>query len=297
MAEITFDTTEWTAGDQFVESKFDAMVNNDQAVDAHPLGVLLSNRSDPADADVGAGKGFLYAKTKSSVSTPYFKNGDNNTVKELLQMPSSVIHGDIFYVDSALNVTRLPAGTDLAPYLKTQGPGANPLWDVITLGSLERSVWWPSRYFDRNGGDSAESSGNDIGAYKTIDGTSGTPIGPTTNFVMPIDVNTGSGSMVITTYISRSVTAAGAVTTFLKKGSPASEGENVDSFASNGSSFTTTDYTSAPLVKQNEIDTVTSVAAGDILSFAIFRDPNNPTDTYTNDIRFHGVRIDYFSSS
>ena len=58
----------------------------------------------------------------------------------VFKLPAGLTQGDIFYINSAGNVVRLPAGTS-SYFLKTQGAGANPIWtahdkalhDALTL--------------------------------------------------------------------------------------------------------------------------------------------------------------------
>ena len=45
----------------------------------------------------------------------------------VFKIPASIAHGDIFNVDASGHIIRLPAGTS-GNFLKTQGPGANPIW-------------------------------------------------------------------------------------------------------------------------------------------------------------------------
>lgn len=80
MAETTFTSVVWTAGDIITEAKLDNMTANDQAVDAHAQGIEFVERSDPSTP--GANKIHLYAKDKSGVPTLYAIN-DAGTVYEL----------------------------------------------------------------------------------------------------------------------------------------------------------------------------------------------------------------------
>ena len=72
-----------------------------------------ADKVDGADAGAGAGNVFL--------------------------IPSDIQHGDIFFVNSAGNLTRLPAGT-AGQFLKTQGPGADPVWAAPPAGWTIKNV-------------------------------------------------------------------------------------------------------------------------------------------------------------
>lgn len=75
MAETTYTSVTWTAGDVLTEAKLDNMVANDQAVDAMAQGIRFDERTAPADGDVSADEVFLYAK---DASTLYIKD-DSDT--------------------------------------------------------------------------------------------------------------------------------------------------------------------------------------------------------------------------
>ena len=72
MAEVTYSSVVWTAGDIITEAKLDSMVANDRAVDAMNNGVQLDERATPSTP--AANKLHLYAKNKSGVSTLYTIN-------------------------------------------------------------------------------------------------------------------------------------------------------------------------------------------------------------------------------
>ena len=80
MAEVTYTSVTWTAGDTITEAKLDNMVANDRAVDAMANGVEFTERSDPSTP--GSNKIHLYAKDKSGIPTLYAIN-DAGTVYEL----------------------------------------------------------------------------------------------------------------------------------------------------------------------------------------------------------------------
>jgi len=81
MAEVEYTSVSWTAGDVITEAKLDAMVANDQAVDAHAQGIRFDARSAPADADVDASELHLYAKDLGTLIQLYYKEGDNDVEK------------------------------------------------------------------------------------------------------------------------------------------------------------------------------------------------------------------------
>jgi hypothetical protein len=66
-------------------------------------------------------------------SSDILEIGDTNLSGIKLNIPS-LEQGDIFYVDSNLKLTRLPAGTS-GYYLKTNGASANPEWASVSVSS------------------------------------------------------------------------------------------------------------------------------------------------------------------
>jgi len=72
MAEVTYTSVVWTAGDIITEAKMDNMVANDRAVDAMNNGVEFTERATPSTP--AANKVHLYAKDKSGVPTLYAIN-------------------------------------------------------------------------------------------------------------------------------------------------------------------------------------------------------------------------------
>lgn len=57
----------------------------------------------------------------------------------IFKIPSDIAQGDIFYVDGTGNIVRLAAGTS-GQFLKTQGAGADPVWDSPPAGWTVTSV-------------------------------------------------------------------------------------------------------------------------------------------------------------
>lgn len=104
MAETTYTSVTWTAGDTITEAKLDNMVANDRAVNAMYNGVRLTERSDPADGDVGANNFFLYAKDSGGVSTLYAKD-DGNTVFKLSELRPSFVFTVIGTLTTGTSVT------------------------------------------------------------------------------------------------------------------------------------------------------------------------------------------------
>lgn len=80
MAEVTYVSVVWTAGDTITEAKLDNMVANDRAVDAMYQGIELTERASPSTP--GANKVHFYAKDKAGVPTLYTIN-DAGTDYEL----------------------------------------------------------------------------------------------------------------------------------------------------------------------------------------------------------------------
>lgn len=139
MAETTYTAVVWTAGDTVTEAKLDNMVANDRAVDAMYQGVRLVERANPADADVGGNKLFLYAKDKAGVSTLYAKN-DANVVFELSEgrpsplftvvgtlttgtsvTPIIMVHRALTIVKAYVNVKTAPTDADLIVDINKNG--------------------------------------------------------------------------------------------------------------------------------------------------------------------------------
>jgi len=69
MAEVTYTSVTWTAGDIITEAKMDNMVANDRAVDAMNNGVQFTERATPSTPS--ANNVHIYAKDKSGVATLY----------------------------------------------------------------------------------------------------------------------------------------------------------------------------------------------------------------------------------
>jgi len=67
---------------------------------------------------------------------------------EIFKIPAGIAQGDIFYVDASGNIVRLAAGTN-GYLLKTQGPGANPIW---VPGSAAGNDVYGTDTFDGPGG-------------------------------------------------------------------------------------------------------------------------------------------------
>lgn len=80
MAEITYVSVVWTAGDILTEAKLDNMVANDRAVDAMFNGIEFTKRADPSTP--AANKIHLYAKDKAGIPALYAIN-DQGTVYEV----------------------------------------------------------------------------------------------------------------------------------------------------------------------------------------------------------------------
>lgn len=141
MAEVTYTTVTWTAGDTITEAKLDNMVANDRAVDAMNNGVEFTERADPSTP--GSNKIHVYAKDKSGVPTIYAIN-DAGTIYELSETTPSFV----FTV-----IGTLVTGTDQCPalivpkaltitkaylYVKTVNTGASLIVDINKNGT---SIW------------------------------------------------------------------------------------------------------------------------------------------------------------
>ena len=122
LGTVTYTSVSWTAGDVITEAKMDNMVANDQAYDSHATqGLLLNNNKAYASKKV-AGTNHNLLKLNASDVLELSEAGI-----PIKPMITSAAQGDIFYLDSNLQLTRLGAGTS-GLFLQTLGAGANPQW-------------------------------------------------------------------------------------------------------------------------------------------------------------------------
>ena len=141
MAEITYTSVVWTAGDILTEAKLDSMVANDRAVDAMYNGVELAERAAPSTP--GANKVHVYAKDKAGVPTVYAIN-DAGTDYELAQYtPTFVLPmAGSLYVGTSLTIQgvapRVLEITKAYASVKTAPTGANLVIDINKNGT---SIW------------------------------------------------------------------------------------------------------------------------------------------------------------
>ena len=141
MAEVTYASVTWTAGDTITEAKMDNMVANDRAVDAMNNGVQFTERADPSTPS--GNDIHVYAKDKSGTPTIYAIN-DGGTVYELSEGRPTFV-----FTITGTMVT----GTSLAPILvahraltivkayanvKTAPTGAALIFDIKKNGT---SIW------------------------------------------------------------------------------------------------------------------------------------------------------------
>jgi len=141
MAEVTYVSVVWTAGDIITEAKMDNMVANDRAVDAMNNGIRLTERADPTTPP--ANTIHFYAKDKSGVSTLYAIN-DAGTVYELSEgTPTFVftITGSLVVVTSAtplLIAHRALTITKAFAAVKTAPTSASIIFDINKNGT---TIW------------------------------------------------------------------------------------------------------------------------------------------------------------
>jgi len=160
MAEITYTSVVWTAGDILTEAKLDNMVANDRAIDAMYQGIELAERASPSTPDPN--KVHLYAKDKAGVPTIYAIN-DAGTDYEISEGRPTFI----FTVTGAL-VT----GTDVTPTIpshrvltiirayavvKTAPTGASLIIDINKNGG---TIW--ATQGDRLAITATNTTGNEI---------------------------------------------------------------------------------------------------------------------------------------
>lgn len=141
MAETTYTSVVWTAGDILTEAKLDSMTANDRAVDAMYQGVELVERSSPSTP--GANKVHLYAKDKAGIPTLYAIN-DQGTDYELSEYtPTFVLPmAGSLYTGTSLTIQGV-APKDLVitkayASVKTAPTGANLIIDINKNGT---SIW------------------------------------------------------------------------------------------------------------------------------------------------------------
>lgn len=141
MAEITYTSVTWTAGDIITEAKMDNMVANDRAVDAMNNGIQLDERADPSTP--AANKLHLYAKDKSGIPTVYVIN-DAGTVYELSETTPSLVftlEGTLFTGTSLTPTLIIPKALTITKaylYVKTVNTGASLIVDINKNGT---SIW------------------------------------------------------------------------------------------------------------------------------------------------------------
>lgn len=141
MAEVTYTSVVWTAGDIITEAKLDSMIANDRAVDAMYNGVEFTERAAPSTP--GANKVHIYAKDKSGTPTIYAIN-DAGTDYELSEytptfvfpMAGSLFTGTSLTIQGvapkALTIVKAYANVKTAP------TGANLILDI---NKNSTSIW------------------------------------------------------------------------------------------------------------------------------------------------------------
>lgn len=141
MAEVTYTTVTWTAGDVITEAKMDNMVANDRAVDAMVNGVEFTERSDPSTP--GSNKIHIYSKDKSGAPAIYAIN-DAGTVYELSEttpvfvftvtgaLATGTSQTPVLVAPKALTITKAYANVKTAP------TGASILIDINKAGT---TIW------------------------------------------------------------------------------------------------------------------------------------------------------------
>lgn len=141
MAEITYTSVTWTAGDTITEAKMDNMVANDRAVDAHETGIELLERSAPSTP--AANKLHIYAKDKSGVSTLYAINdaGTEYEISETTPTFYFAYEGTLSVfptISPRIIVTKAYTITKAYALVGTAPTGASILVDINKNGS---TIW------------------------------------------------------------------------------------------------------------------------------------------------------------
>lgn len=141
MAETTYTTITWTAGDFITEAKMDNMVANDRAVDAMEQGIELVERADPSTP--AGNRLHLYAKDKAGVPTLYVIN-DAGTIYELAESTPCYefpIASEAFVTSLAappLLVIRDSEIVSVNAYANTAPVGASLIFDINLNGT---TIW------------------------------------------------------------------------------------------------------------------------------------------------------------
>jgi hypothetical protein len=141
MAEVTYVSVTWTAGDILTEAKLDNMTANDRAVDAMNNGIEMAERSSPSTP--GANKLHLYCKDKGGIPTLYVIN-DAGTDYELSESQPAFIFtvpGSLYTTTSATPILiahRALTITKAYAAVKTAPTGASLIVDLNKAGT---SIW------------------------------------------------------------------------------------------------------------------------------------------------------------
>lgn len=141
MAEVTYISVVWTAGDTMTEAKLDNMVANDRAVDAMAQGVEFAERASPSTP--GANKLHVYGKDKAGLATLYMIN-DNGDDLEISERHSvfTFTYPDTMRVDTSVSpvliVTRAMEIEKAYAAVKTAPVGADLIFDINKNAS---TIW------------------------------------------------------------------------------------------------------------------------------------------------------------
>lgn len=141
MAEVTYTSVVWTAGDILTEAKLDNMVANDRAVDALFNGVEFTERADPSTP--ASNKIHIYAKDKSGIPALYAIN-DAGIVYELSEgRPTfeTAIVGPLIVGTSKTPIIGVYRNLTIVKayvWAKTAPTGADAIFDFNKNGT---SIW------------------------------------------------------------------------------------------------------------------------------------------------------------
>jgi hypothetical protein len=141
VAEVTYSSVTWTAGDTLTEAKMDAETANDRAVDAMNNGVEFTERAAPSTP--GANKVHVYAKDKAGASTVYIIDDAGTDIVVAENQPNFVfpVAGGLFTGTSKspiLIATRTLTIVKAYANVKTAPTGANLICDINKNGT---SIW------------------------------------------------------------------------------------------------------------------------------------------------------------
>lgn len=141
MAETTYVSVVWTAGDIITEAKMDNMVANDRAVDSMYQGIRFTERAAPTTPP--ANTLHIYAKDKSGISSLYMIDDSGTEIQlgDVTPIFTFPLAGPLYVaanIPSALIIPKALQIIKVYAYVKTAPIGASIICDILKNSS---SIW------------------------------------------------------------------------------------------------------------------------------------------------------------